>query len=77
MGHLIELMVARLQKSAPNATWLPEIAFAGSMLEHVPLLRQTLVSVLQENLPHLQIRAGVVDPLLGALWRARQQAPTL
>lgn len=70
MAHLVHLMIARLRRS-DDATWLPEIAFAGSMMEHVPLLREALVAALREDLPHLPLREGVVDPLLGALWRAR------
>jgi len=74
MAHLVHLMIVRLRRSASDTAWLPEIAFAGSMMEHVPLLREAFVTALLRGLPQLPIREGVVDPLLGALWRARQQA---
>jgi len=73
MAHLVHLMIVRLRRSASDTAWLPEIAFAGSMMEHVPLLREAFVTALLRGLPQLPIREGVVDPLLGALWRARQQ----
>lgn len=74
MAHLVQLMIARLRRSCSDSGWLPEIAFAGSMMEHVALLRDALIAALHKDLPHLPIRQVVVDPLLGALWRARQQA---
>lgn len=74
MAHLVQLMIARLRRSAGDAAWLPEVAFAGSMMEHVALLRESLVAALQRDQTHLPIRPGVVDPLLGALWRARREA---
>lgn len=74
MAHLVHVMIARLRRSGADATWLPEVAFAGSMMEHVPLLREAFIAALRKDLPHLPIREGVVDPLSGALWRARQQA---
>ncbi len=74
LAHLVRLMIARLRRTSSTADWLPEIAFAGSMLEHVPHLRDSLVLALQRDLPHLKVRDGVVDPLLGALWRAHNTA---
>ncbi len=74
MAHLVQILIARLKREAPDPLWLPEVAFAGSMLEHVPLLRHALVASLHQSLPQLRTRPGVVDPLLGALWRARSEA---
>ena len=71
MAHLVHIMIARLRRSESDQTWLPEVAFAGSMLEHVPMLRQALIAAIRDKYPQLQARDGVVDPLLGALWRAR------
>ena len=50
----------------------PRLAFAGSILEHVPLVRDRLITLLQRDFPTLEPLPGVVDPVLGALWRARQ-----
>ncbi len=74
MAHLMRLMVARLRRSSEERDWIPEVAFAGSMLEHVPMLREDVIAALRRELPTLEARDGVVDPLLGALWRARTQA---
>ncbi len=74
LAHLVHLLGSRLTRTSPDPAWLPEIAFAGSMLEHVPLLRKSLVAALHRKSPQLTIRPDVVDPLLGALWRARAEA---
>ncbi len=74
LAHLVHLLGTRLTRTSPDPAWLPEIAFAGSMLEHVPLLRKSLVAALHRRSPQLSIRPEVVDPLLGALWRARTQS---
>lgn len=73
MAHLVRLMIARLRRSSEERDWTPEVAFAGSMLEHVPMLREAVVAALRREMPELRAREGVVDPLLGALWRARTQ----
>jgi len=73
MAHLVQLMITRLRRSSRDQAWLPEIAFAGSMLQHVPMLREFLISALHQKHPLVHARDGVVDPLLGALWRARTQ----
>ena len=77
MAHLVRLMIARLRRTSEDADWMPDVAFAGSMLEHVPLLREGVIAALRRELPTLRARAGVVDPLLGALWRARTAAADL
>ncbi|HEY0263823.1 MAG TPA: BadF/BadG/BcrA/BcrD ATPase family protein [Granulicella sp.] len=66
LAHLASLVIRRLQASTP----LP-LAFAGSILAEVTPLREALISSLQQEHPSLIIQPGVVDPLEGALWRAR------
>ncbi|MDQ2833717.1 MAG: ATPase [Acidobacteriota bacterium] len=66
---------AKTQDTTPN--WLPSLAFTGSILEHIPPVRAALVEALHRDLPTLHILPGVVDPILGALWRARNGEPSL
>jgi hypothetical protein len=47
------------------------LAFTGSILEHVVLMREGIVEALRRDYPALKVVPGVVDPTLGALWRAR------
>lgn len=68
LGYLTRLLMRRLVPSAIEA--LP-IAFAGSIMEHVPPVRRALIADVRREFPAAKTLDGVVDPLLGALWRAR------
>ena len=57
--------------SNDRSDWLPDLAFTGSILEHVIPIREGIVDILRRDLPSLKVLPGVVDPILGALWRAR------
>ena len=71
LGELVLLLIARLRKHSTQPQALPPIAFAGSIMESVPRVRQALLSRVRQQYPAIKERQGVVDPLLGALWRAR------
>jgi len=60
--------VRKLEPDAP----LPGIAFTGSILEQVALVRDSMIQTIRRSLPQVQILAEAVDPIEGALWRARQ-----
>lgn len=51
--------------------YTPRFAFAGSIMEHVMPVRDALVSELRSQLGAIELYDGTVDPLQGALWRAR------
>jgi len=50
---------------------VPNIAVAGSILKHVPLVREAMTMSLQRQHPGLVILAAPADPCVGALWNAR------
>lgn len=50
-------------------TW--QIACAGSILEHVEAVRAAMLQEVQREFPTAALLPGVVDPVEGALWRAR------
>ncbi len=72
LAHLAALVTRRLQRAAERPGWVPPVAFAGSILENVLPLREALIAALQREFPSIEIVPGVVDPIHGALWRARQ-----
>jgi glucosamine kinase len=74
LGYLVRLVMRRLQKSAQNPSWLPPIAFAGSIMERVTKVRQALIESVRQEFPTIETRSGVVDPIMGALWRARNES---
>lgn len=53
---------------------MPSIAFTGSILEKVTFVRESLIDTIRRALPTVKILPEAVDPLMGALWRARHSA---
>ena len=72
LAHLVHLVILRLQRLASDPTWIPPLAVAGSIMENVTPVREALLASLRAHFPTLQALPGVVDPIAGALWRARQ-----
>lgn len=50
---------------------MPRVAFTGSILEKVAFVRESMVMTIRQSLPGVEILPEAVDPLMGALWRAR------
>jgi glucosamine kinase len=57
--------------SAPGASAL-EVAFTGSVLTQIAPVREAMIARLAQALPHARVHSTPVDPLDGALYRARQ-----
>ncbi len=51
---------------------IPAIAFTGSILDKVAFVRESMIETIRRILPTVEILPEAVDPLEGALWRARQ-----
>jgi len=49
-----------------------EVAFTGSVLTHIAQVRGAMTARLAVSLPAARVRQTPVDPLEGALWRARK-----
>jgi glucosamine kinase len=49
-----------------------EAAYTGSVLEHITPVRSSLIAALKKSSPTVKLREGAIDPLEGALWRARE-----
>jgi glucosamine kinase len=71
LAYLARLVMRRLQNMAGDDEWVPPIAFAGSIMEKVLPLRKALIAAVQREFGHVRTLAGVVDPVAGAVWRAR------
>lgn len=76
LAHLVLIVINRLRREAPSADWLPEVAFTGSIVERVAPVRNGIVGNIKKQLPLVKDMPGVVDPALGALWRARTGGPS-
>jgi N-acetylglucosamine kinase-like BadF-type ATPase len=71
LAHIIGLLIQRMRISANDPAFTPRLAFAGSIMEKVRPVRQALVQGLRVRFPDVLANEGVVDPVEGAIWRAR------
>jgi N-acetylglucosamine kinase-like BadF-type ATPase len=72
LGMYAVLAVKRVEKLEGEDAARPEVAFAGSILSRIEPVREAMIAFIQRELPGIQIRTDAVDPVCGALWRARQ-----
>lgn len=70
MAHLA-IVVARQVRSSSDGRSQAHLAFAGSIMEHVPLMRERIAALVRQELPGTEQLPGVAEPVRGALWRAR------
>jgi glucosamine kinase len=71
LAYLVRLVIRRLRLASNEHAWTPPIAFTGSILENVSQVRDALIAAVRREFPSAQAPDRVVDPLEGALWRAR------
>jgi N-acetylglucosamine kinase-like BadF-type ATPase len=62
-----------LETPSPWEFELPDVAIAGSILEHVPPVRKAMAALLQQRYPGLVVLQTSADPCAGALWNARHR----
>lgn len=72
LAYLVRLVMRRLQRSMDNKQWVPPLAFAGSIMEKVSLVRTALITAVENEFGPVRAIPGVVDPVAGAVWRARR-----
>jgi glucosamine kinase len=66
LAELVRVVVQRLEVMEIG------VAYTGSVLECAGAVREAMVKELRTSLPMARAREGAVDPLEGALWRARK-----
>lgn len=67
-------LIAKWGGIPPPAWTPPAVACAGSVLAYVEPVREAMTAAIQAVYPDAQVQDGVVEPVMGALWRARQVA---
>ena len=75
LASLVHIVIRRIQAAAPTST-LPSLAFTGSIMEKVQPVRDALIASVRSEFPTLLTLDGVIDPIAGALWHARTNAPS-
>jgi N-acetylglucosamine kinase-like BadF-type ATPase len=72
LAYLARLVMRRLQREATCDGWVPTVAFTGSIMEHVAPVRKALMGALEREFGTVQVLPKIVDPVAGAVWRARR-----
>jgi glucosamine kinase len=77
LAHLIEVVVNKVADAGSTVAvsqWVNgtiPVAFTGSVLGQIPAVREVMTSTLARTLPAARLSEMPVDPLVGALYRAR------
>ncbi len=74
LASVVTVLIRRMQASIQDESFVPGLAFAGSIMEKVHRVRHSLLNAVRESYPQIVAATGVVDPLEGALWHARTGA---
>jgi glucosamine kinase len=74
LGWLVRAVLHRIHAASPADAALPALAFTGSIMEKVRPVRDALIASVRSEFPTIQTLDGVIDPIAGALWRARTNA---
>jgi N-acetylglucosamine kinase-like BadF-type ATPase len=75
LAGLVALVFHKMTARGADAGGLEaevSVAFTGSVLSEVARVRTAMIARLEISLPIARVRESAVDPLEGALWRARQ-----
>ena len=75
LAWLVRLVIRRMASGADLPENLPKIAFAGSIMEKVNPVRDALIASVRQEFPGIGTLDGVIDPVAGAVWRARWPKP--
>ncbi|GAA3768146.1 N-acetylglucosamine kinase [Terriglobus aquaticus] len=72
LGETTLLAIAKVRRMEGEAyAGPPPVAFAGSVLRYVEPVRSAIVETLRAEYPSIAVLPDVIEPVQGALWRAR------
>lgn len=74
LAEPVALMTVKMMETPEGAEDEIGVAYTGSVVEHIALVRESMIEALKESAPRARVLAGAVDSLEGALWRARNAA---
>ena len=63
--------LVRLKMEESGAAGMVGVAFTGSVLEQIAMVRESMAETLEEDGVEVKVQERAVDSLEGALWRAR------
>ncbi|WP_263365293.1 N-acetylglucosamine kinase [Edaphobacter bradus] len=69
LAEQVSLVAVKMLETGTNGE--VGLAYTGSVIEHVGIVRESMVRALKQSAPRVKLMEGAVDSLEGALWRAR------
>ena len=73
LAGLVSLVASKMSARGCVASDAAHVAFTGSVLGKIRPVRQAFTEVLAGRLPQAAVATEPVDPMEGALWRAREE----
>lgn len=74
LAEEVALVAVKMKETSSENEGPIGVAYVGSILEHIALVRQAMITSLAESAPQTHVLNGAVNSLEGALWRARTAA---
>jgi N-acetylglucosamine kinase-like BadF-type ATPase len=71
LAEPVALMAVKMMETSDASDSEIGVAYTGSVLEHIALVRESMIAALRKSTPHAKVIEGAADSLEGALWRAR------
>lgn len=73
LAQQVSLVISKMRAAACSAEDAARVAFTGSVLSRIPRVLRAMDEHLRAAWPDIVIDAAAVQPLEGALWRARRR----
>ena len=72
--QLAAMAIEAFEKISAEGAATPRLrmAFAGSILKNISVVRESLIATVRESVPTVELHTEPVEPVMGALWRARR-----
>jgi N-acetylglucosamine kinase-like BadF-type ATPase len=76
LADLVEVVWGKMQAAGGSSAGMIGVAYAGSVLGQIERVRAAMAARLAVRVPAARVGEAAVDPLDGALWRARHFVPS-
>jgi glucosamine kinase len=72
LAEQVSLVVSKMKAAGCRSSDASHVAFTGSVLEKIPRVRRSMEEHLRASMHEAEVTQTAVEPLEGALWRARR-----
>jgi glucosamine kinase len=71
LAQQVSLVASKMHQAGCSSSDALHVAFTGSVLGKIPGVRRSMEETLRASIPNVEVAQRAVEPLEGALWRAR------